>query len=187
MIEDMLPADNHVHTEWSYDTDAGSMERSCARAVELVLPSIAFTEHVDAVRWVVSPDVEAKPWLHSARVGADGRFNPPSLDVDGYLACVQRCRDRFPGLRILSGVEVGEPHWYQDRVKALLAAMDCDRVLGSLHSLEVEGRPWLVDDLDGDHAPDGIVRAYLTEVLRMVESSDAFAVLAHIDFWRRRA
>ncbi len=189
MIGSMLPADNHVHTEWSWDAVAGSMERSCAHAVELGLPSIAFTEHVDLTRWVIAP--EAKLWRDGARVGPDGRFDPPALDVDGYLACLQRCRDRFPGLRILSGVEVGEPHWYEDQVKAVLAAVDCDRVLGSLHSLEVGGGPWIVDALYGESAPDGlepdgIVRAYLAEALRMVESTDAFAVLAHIDYPVRR-
>jgi histidinol-phosphatase (PHP family) len=27
-----LPADSHVHTEWSWDAQHGSMQRSCARA-----------------------------------------------------------------------------------------------------------------------------------------------------------
>jgi histidinol-phosphatase (PHP family) len=52
-----LPPDNHVHTEWSWDAVAGSMKRSCAEAVRLGLPSIAFTEHVDATRWVLAPEV----------------------------------------------------------------------------------------------------------------------------------
>ena len=43
-----LPADGHVHSEWSWDADLGSMEATtCARAVELGLPAVAFTEHVD--------------------------------------------------------------------------------------------------------------------------------------------
>lgn len=32
----MLPGDSHVHSEWSYDARSGSMERSCARAVDLL-------------------------------------------------------------------------------------------------------------------------------------------------------
>jgi histidinol-phosphatase (PHP family) len=187
MIGSMLPADNHVHSEWSWDAAAGSMEQSCARALELGLPSIAFTEHVDLTRWMIAPQAKAKLRRDADKVGPDGRFNPPSLDIDGYLAQLQRCRDRFPDLRILSGVEVGEPHWHEDHVKTLLAGVGWDRVLGSLHSLEVGGGPWIVDSLYGEHAPDdlepgGIVRGYLTEALRMVESSDAFAVLAHIDY-----
>ena len=46
---------------------------------------------------------------------ADGRFEPPPFDVEGYLACVERCRARFPDLRILAGVELGEPHWFAER------------------------------------------------------------------------
>ncbi len=45
-----LPSDDHTHSEWSWDASAGSMVGSCARAVELGLPSIAFTEHVDVTR-----------------------------------------------------------------------------------------------------------------------------------------
>jgi histidinol-phosphatase (PHP family) len=125
--------------------------------------------------------------LPAERIGADGRFDPPSVDTDGYLACVQRCRDRFPGLRILTGVELGEPHWFDGQSRALVGSGDFDRVLGSLHSLDVEGGPWLVDHLFWSSAPEGVepadvVRGYLAETLRMVETSDLFEVLAHIDY-----
>jgi len=180
-----LPPDNHVHTEWSWDAVAGSMERSCAEAVRLGLPSVAFTEHVDASRWVLAPEV--RDLMPASVVGSDGRFSPVPLDTEGYLACVQRCRDRFRGLQILSGVELGEPHWFADGSAALLATGAFDRVLGSLHSLEIDGDLWLVDHLYMAGAPDGvtpegIVRAYLGETLRMVQSSDVFQVLAHIDY-----
>ena len=180
-----LPSDNHVHTEWSWDAVAGSMERSCARAVRLGLPSIAFTEHVDATRWVLAPEV--RDLMPAGRVGADGRFDPAPLDIEGYLACVERCRDQFPGLRILSGVELGEPHWFAGASASLLSTGALDRVLGSLHSLQVDGKLWLVDHLymagaPAGVTPEGIVRAYLHETLRLVASSDHFEVLAHIDY-----
>ena len=134
----MLPPDGHVHTEWSWDAAAGSMERSCARAVALGLPSIAFTEHADFTGWVVDPGTRARMQpRNAARIGPDGRFRPPPLDAAAYLACVQRCREAFPGLRILSGTELGEPHWHEEQVKTLLAAGTFDRVLGSVHSLEL--------------------------------------------------
>jgi len=187
MIATMLPPDNHVHTEWSWDAAHGSMEASCARAVELGLGTIAFTEHMDWTRWVIAPEHKAAMQRDAFRVGPDDRFNPPTLDTDGYQACIQDCRSRYPGLRILSGVELGEPHWFGDQCAALLATGGYDRVLGSLHSLRIEDRPWIVDDLyspyaPGDLEPDGIMRAYLAEALRMIESSHHFAVLAHIDY-----
>ncbi|MBB6571306.1 PHP domain-containing protein [Kribbella sandramycini] len=43
----MLPADSHVHSEWSWDADDGAMAATCARAVELGLPALTFTDHAD--------------------------------------------------------------------------------------------------------------------------------------------
>jgi histidinol-phosphatase (PHP family) len=178
----VLPPDGHVHTEWSWDAAAGSMVRSCARAVELGLPAIAFTEHADFTGWIVAPAIRARMRpQNAARVGPDGRFRPPPLDAAAYLACVQRCREEFPGLRILSGTELGEPHWHEEQVKALLAAGTFDRVLGSVHSLEAGGTR-LVDFLFEGAEPADLVRAYLGEALRLAESTAPFAVLAHIDY-----
>ena len=178
----MLPPDGHVHTEWSWDAAAGSMERSCARAVALGLPSIAFTEHADFTGWVIDPEVRARMRpQNAARIMPDGRFRPPPLDAVAYLACVQRCRELFPGLRILSGTELGEPHWHEEQVKTVLGGGTFDRVLGSVHSLELAGtRP--VDFLFDRAEPDDLIRAYLAEVLRMAESAAPFAVLAHVDY-----
>jgi histidinol-phosphatase (PHP family) len=178
----VLPPDGHVHTEWSWDAAAGSMERSCARAVALGLPSIAFTEHADFTGWVVDPEARARMRPRdAARLLPDGRFRPPPMDAAAYLACVQRCREAFPGLRILSGTELGEPHWHEEQVKTLLAAGTFDRVLGSVHSLELGGIR-LVDFVFDRAEPADLIRAYLGEALRMVESAAPFAVLAHVDY-----
>ncbi|HEU4907803.1 MAG TPA: hypothetical protein VFT17_02945 [Propionibacteriaceae bacterium] len=70
-------------------------------------------------------------------IASDGTLTPPELDLTGYLECLQRCRNRFPDLRIISGVELGEPHWHSGVVASLLDAGHFDRVLGSLHSLPI--------------------------------------------------
>ena len=187
----MLPPDYHVHTEWSWDADAGSMEASCARAVELGLPSIAFTEHLDHTRWVFPAEGPAGPFQDPGGFGDDGRFDAPPLDVDGYLECLEGCRERFPGLRIFSGVEFGEPHWHAAELEVVAASGAFQRVLGSLHSLEVPGGPQLIDLLYGEEGPgradpDELLRAYWAETLRMVDSALPFEVLAHIDYPMRR-
>lgn len=182
-----LPPDGHTHTQWSWDADNGSMEGSCARAVELGLPAIAFTEHVDAVRWAVPPASREAMRRRGLEPDDHGRFEPAPLDVDGYLDTIERCRHRFPQLRIVTGAEIGEPHWFPTETRALLQRGDFERVLGSVHSLTHEGRPWATDDLLGAAAPTGlgpheVVRRYLAEALALVTTDTTVAVLAHIDF-----
>jgi histidinol-phosphatase (PHP family) len=182
-----LPADGHVHSEWSWDAQLGSMERSCARAVALGLPSIAFTEHLDHTVWTAGP--HDLPADHPVVVHGDaaGRVHPPAFDAAGYLAAVDRCRDRFPGLRVLSGLELGEPHRHPAAVARVLAAGQFDRLLGSVHSLaDGEGGFREPDGLYPRQDPGDVLRAYLAEVAVLVGSAD-FAVLAHVDYPLRTA
>ncbi|MFB6749644.1 PHP domain-containing protein [Streptomyces sp. NPDC056353] len=179
----MLPTDSHVHTEWSWDCLAGSMTASCLKAVDLGLRSIAFTEHTDFTAWLIPPEaISAMPAKYQKMVRADGTLLPPSLDVAGYLACVEECRSRFPGLRILSGLELGEPHWHSAKVRDVLRSGVFDRVLGSVHSLRDGPHARVVERLHGVRPPGDLLRDYLTEALAMVEGSDAFEVLGHLDY-----
>ncbi|MQA02979.1 MAG: PHP domain-containing protein [Streptosporangiales bacterium] len=175
----MLPPDNHVHSEWSYDAvRTGSMERTCARAVSLGLPAVAFTEHVDFTDWGEGDHVPADaPEIT--------RANVQPFDVEGYQASVQRCRERFAQLRVVSGIETGEPHLFAGSVARVLKAGTFERVLGSLHSVRHDGRladaGWLLYALP----PAEAMRRYFDELIRLVERSDVFEVLAHVDFPRR--
>jgi len=142
------------------------MERSCERALEVGLPAIAFTEHAD---WAI---------VHEGQ-------HP--VDIEGYLDAVERCRARFKSLRILSGVELGEPHRFRRETAEVLAAGPLDQVLGSVHSVRIGGE--LVDASQFRRRP-GIdfteaVREYLRETLAMVESDQAFETLAHLDYPKR--
>lgn len=184
----MLPADNHVHSEFSWDTGVNaSMEKTCERAVELGLPAVAFTEHVDFTEWGVDDkppsDGQAAGGGAAAEIGRRLRVQP--LDVDGYLASIDKCRSRFPALRILSGIEAGEPHHFEGSVAAVLRAGRFDRVLGSLHSVVHDGQLIYADHVFKFLPPDVVVRDYFAELLRLVENSDVFQVLAHCDYPRR--
>lgn len=156
-------SDGHVHSEWSWDAARGDMDRACRRALELGLPSIAFTEHADWIR------------------GDEAVF-----DAAAYFESLERCRAVYPGLRILSGVEMGEPHRYETRARKLLAA-GFDRVLGSVHCIDWRGRtadaaePGFLEPKDAVE----MFRVYLHEVLTLVESDVPFEVLAHIDYPKR--
>ncbi|HEX2072182.1 MAG TPA: PHP domain-containing protein [Geodermatophilus sp.] len=176
----MRPPDNHVHTRWSWDTaDSATMALACERAVAEGLPAIAFTEHLDFTVWGAED-----------RATTDGLVDrSPAhqlpIDVEGYFADLAECRERFPELRIWSGVETGEPHLFAGSVAAHLRDAPVDRVLGSLHSLTVDGRLVGVTRVFGRLGAEATLRRYLTEMVDMIESSDVFEVLAHVDFPRR--
>jgi histidinol-phosphatase (PHP family) len=60
-----------------------------------------------------------------------------------------------------------------------------DRVLGSVHALAYRGALVQVETLYPVLGADAVMRCYLTEVRALVEGSDAFEVLAHLDYARR--
>jgi histidinol-phosphatase (PHP family) len=154
------------------------MRKACERAVAQGLPAIAFTEHLDFTVWTEDDRAHAEGLTHRHHA------QQLPIDVEGYAAELAECRDRFPELRILSGVEAGEPHLFSASIDAHLRANPADRVLGSLHSLPDGERLVGVGRLLYPH-PDTTMRRYLAEIARMVESSDVFGVLAHVDFPRR--
>ena len=186
----MKPTDNHVHSRWSWDTAASSsMRLACARAVEIGLPGLAFTEHVDFTQW--SQQDSAELALHSgkavvppARIGARPRVAP--LDVEGYLADLARCREEFPDLRILSGIETGEPHLFPASVAAVLAAGDFERVLGSLHGIVYDDTlTGISNALFARMDAHEVMRRYFADLVVLVSGSSVFTVLAHCDYPRR--
>lgn len=163
MSPPLIP-DHHVHTQFSWDAPQGDMGRTCARALEIGLPSIAFTEHAD---WVRGP----------------GHV----VDLDRYLECVDHCRHHFPDLRILSGVELGEPHTHVEEARALLARANLDRVVGSVHCITWRGH---ADDASapGFLTPESVAeqfRAYLDDTRTMLAGGHPFEVLAHLDYPKR--
>lgn len=179
----MLPADSHVHSEWSWDAIAGDMAATCARAEAIGLPSVAFTEHVDLTPSTITADEvaviqpHARGWLRPS-----GEFVPPELDVAGYLQCVDRCRERFPGLRIRAGIEMSEPHRHPERLAGLLDGDRFDRVLGSVHAVRTDlgNRP--LDLAFHDRPVEVVMGEYLAEIRSLAASDAPFQVLAHIDY-----
>lgn len=76
----------------------GARWSSPARAVDLGLPAIAFTEHVDHTVWTVDLDALDGHDHLAALASPEGFLTPPEFDASGYLAAVENCRERFPGL-----------------------------------------------------------------------------------------
>lgn len=178
-IVPMLPSDNHVHSRWSWDTaQTSTMELECRSAIERGIPAVAFTEHVDFTQWAAGdrPD--------SLKVGERPGVAP--LDIAGYSADISRCRDMFPQLRILSGIEAGEPHYFPASVAGVLDAGRFERVLGSLHAIPLQGKlEWVNAELFELIDPFELMDRYFTDMVTLVEGCDLFTVLAHCDYPRR--
>jgi histidinol-phosphatase (PHP family) len=179
-MDSVLPPDNHVHTEWSWDAPAeASMVRSCEQALAAGVPAVAFTDHLDFTTTtdgdrIAAEHIDPRPYA---------RMRP--LDVPGYLATVQECRQRYPDLRILTGAEIGEAHMWDASARTVVAGAGFDQILGSLHAIPFNGKLTAADELFRRMPADEVMRRYFAELLRLVEGSDIFAVLAHLDFPRR--
>lgn len=157
------------------------MEQTCARAVHLGVPAVAFTEHVDHDGWPVSREI-LEGHEHLLPYYQDGILTPGALDLEGYLDCLHTCREKFPALRIISGVELGEPHWHEQQAHDLVAAGKFELVLGSLHGLLLNGQFAEVGQMLHEREPEAVIREYLLEAERLVTDCQTFSVLAHIDY-----
>jgi histidinol-phosphatase (PHP family) len=184
---DGLVADAHVHSEWSWDAGSdpasvGAMGRICERAVRIGLPAVVFTEHLDLEEsWRVD---DGDIGVHGQKyVDKTQHVRLPPFDVDGYLEAVDHHRQLYPDLRILTGIEFGQPHLWDDKAAELLVSGVVDRVNGSLHMLQFDsGDRTEPTTLYRYRPPEQVMWSYLEEIPRMVAGSDSFAVFTHIDY-----
>lgn len=152
--------DLHMHSTFSADARDG-IGAMCRAAVAKGLRFICFTEHLD---------------LDPADHGY-GFFRRPA-----YLEAVTAARREFaPGLTILSGLEVGEPHEHP-REFAAEARQGYDMIMGSIHMVygPFVGEPQLREQYDAAEIYD----EYYRKMLAAVEHG-GFDVLGHLDFPKR--
>jgi histidinol-phosphatase (PHP family) len=152
--------DYHVHTDASYDCDV-SMAAMCEQAVGRGVHEICFTDHFN--NHLMDLDL--------------GYYDP-----DRYFRALEDCRQQFPQLIILAGIELGEPHRWGRKIRPILEAYPYDIVLGSVHWV---GRENLFNpDYFYTRTPQVAYREYFAEALRMVEAG-GFDILAHVDLPKR--
>jgi len=152
----------HVHTSDSPDADIP--------AWSLVLQGIE--NNLGAIGFVAHLDLDPEDYCY-------GGFN-----ADIYDKSIKRALEEANGrISVLKGLEVGEPHVYEEQVKALVDYSDYDFITGALHSVEGIGMI-LGKEAYADRDPLEIVEEYYAETLRMVEISD-IDILAHMGLFRR--
>ena len=150
--------DMHVHTSFS-DDSRQSMEGQCARALELGLDALCFTEHLD--------------------------FDALSLDYydpDAYFAELRRLREVYEGrLELLAGLELSEPHRHPKELEEA-RRRPYDFILGSVHYWLGGLFPSQMRDSKMDVRL--CCEAYWAEMLRMARYG-GFDCVAHLDFPKR--
>ena len=152
--------DSHTHTNFSADA-RDPMPEMCRAAIAKGLTRICFTDHVD--------------------------FNPTEdgsglFDYDRYTAAIDRAREKFEGrIKILKGIEFGEPHLYLKEYEQLLNR-DFDVIIASVHFVRMDiGLHWFEDDaLLREYTRQNLYRQYYEDLLRVVKLG-GFDILAHFD------
>ena len=179
----MLPADQHVHTQWSADAPHGSMREACIRAVEIGLPAVTFTDHADLTTLVVS-DAAAEYIRAVGGQVSGGVYQPPPLDVGGYLACVAQCRSEFAAGCTSQPGRAGRP------ALAPGGGRGANRLRVRAHrrvAALTTPAGGFADTADryADVPAAEVVTEYLAEVTALAESPADFAVLAHVNYAAR--
>lgn len=160
----MRLADMHIHTTFSPDGKS-SMEEQCIKAIEIGIPIICFTDHVD---------------FNSSEINVGRIINKAStnFDVSEYFYEVNRLRRIYNSIQILIGIEFSEPHLFPTEFEDY-SSMPFDYILGSIHHCYGSVFPG-AKNIEESKAID----EYYNLMLKSIQTCE-FQAMAHIDFPRR--
>lgn len=151
--------DLHVHTEFSCDSEA-KMEQYAEAALAKGINTLCFTDHVD-----LNPN--------------DYGYN--YYAPDRYFENYRKVRDKYAGrVKLLAGIEFGEPHLYADKLKEL-SVYPYDYIIGSIHWI---GDMFPCQKVREQYSAKEFYTLYWEEVLKTVKHG-GFDALGHIDFPKR--
>jgi histidinol-phosphatase (PHP family) len=148
--------DFHMHSTFSPDA-SDTLDHMCQHALQIGFKELAFTEHVE--------------W-HPEWKG--------TLDMITYLNAVQEVKKDYAqkGLKVIAGVEVGNPHDYPEHAKQVFNNPQLEVIIAALHWLN--GDNIHLPECFSGRDPHDVYKDYFLEIGRMSECCD-FDVLAHFD------
>lgn len=116
----MILCDSHTHSDNSFDAK-NTVDEMCRAAIERGLSAIAVTDHCEA------------PFI---RFGADCEFGSFDEQIPKSFADATLARDKYQGqLKVLRGMELGEPMHDLSCTEKALSYGDFDFILASVHGL----------------------------------------------------
>jgi histidinol-phosphatase (PHP family) len=162
MIDGFYAIDYQVHSFRSHDGRA-SIAAQCARAVEIGLDEIGFSEHKD--------------------------FDPSDpvvahFDYEEYVREIEAARREFgSALKIRAGVEVDYQRWFEDEIAVYLGSHAFDFVIGSVHY--VDRAMVMTAEYNRSRDARAAYRDYFAAVRDSVNSG-LFDIVGHLEYANRR-
>lgn len=146
--------DMHIHSEYSYDSNL-TLETIISAAEKEKINYVGIADHID--------------FGNEAVVYVADKIKRRNEEIDKL--------QETTNVKILKGIEVGEPHLYLSELEYLKKLVDLDYIIGSIHYIKgiSLGRQKRIDDL---------VNRYYQEVLLMVENAP-IDIVGHIDYIKR--
>lgn len=155
--------DSHVHSNNSFDAQ-NTMEEMCLRALELSMYAITFTDHCEC---------DFYGTVHE--VFGDFKKQVAQANEDVYKAI-----NKFsPKLKVLRGIELGEPLQNTAAVDDIMSKYKYDFILGSIHNIKgYEDFFYLKYSYESVYL---LLNQYFDEIRDMIKYCD-FDSLAHLTY-----
>lgn len=157
-------ADIHLHSVYSFDGES-TVDDICLSAIEKKLSFIAITDHMEA------PEIKL-----GDRSVYGNMVRQITKSVEDATAAGEKYRDK---IKVLRGMELGEPMHNPKMTEKALDIADFDFVLASVHNLRDEEDFYYLDYSAVDI--DELLKRYFNELLETAENAD-FDSLAHLTY-----
>ncbi|WMJ22618.1 histidinol-phosphatase HisJ family protein [Paludicola sp. MB14-C6] len=152
--------DCHNHSSYSFDAES-SVYDMCLSAKRAGLTAFAITDHAD-VNVFEKYDIGNR--------------------IQNSLAEISNVKSQFSDMKIIAGIELGQPLQDTARANQLLSLEGLDFVIGSLHNLNKEKDFYYYDFKNASHeAIIDMLNRYYQELYDMAAHSD-YDILGHITY-----
>ncbi len=160
----MLLCDIHTHSNNSFD-GKNTVDEMCRSAIDKGLYALAVTDHCEA------------PFINC---GEDCEFGSFDRQIPKLISDIESAKEKYGDkLRLLVGMELGEPMHDPDQTSKALAYGDFDFILASIHNIRGEEDFYYMDYSKAD--VNDILSRYFDELLETA-AFPHFDSLAHLTY-----
>ncbi len=156
--------DCHLHSINSFDGQ-DSVKSLCEEAIKKGINTIAITDHMEA------PEIS---------FGAKSQYGDMLRQISKSLSDVMECQQIYKGkIKVLKGMELGEPMHNTKLAKKALAIGKFDFVLASVHNIKNEEDFYFLNYRECN--VQELLERYFNELLDTAQNAD-FDSLAHLTY-----